>query len=524
MPKGLDYLINLKDGDLSGTGKAKKELEGLDNAVEHSNANMTGFGSTIGKVGGLLAGAFAIDQIASLGNDIIQVRGEFQGFENLLANQFGPSAEKVFSDIKSFAKSSPFEVDQLTEAFLKLQGSGFNPTIEKMEQLGNIAAAKNKSFDQLTEAIMDAQTGEFERLKEFQIRASKSGDQVTLSYQGVAKTMKMSQSAIEDYILGLGELDSIKGAMIAKSDTFIGRQSNENDMITEFKNMIGKDLEPVINDYLDARVEIIKSLQDGWEWTKKNKDMLIISAEVIGIAAGAYLTYRSYIMATELPMKLMAAGQWAINAAMTANPIGLIVAGIAAFTGGIILAYKHSETFRASIDGLTSMAKELWSVIKETFGAFSGGISKLFDGDIVGGLKDIGKALVNSNPIGLAINEGKRLGNAFNKGYDDSLAASKASEKNGMVGSASGLVGSASGKGKTPSGVTAGAGTGKGKDSTTISSGTSVRNVQVTINKLVETLQVHTTNIQGGAADIKRQITELLTAAVHDSELSLGSQ
>lgn len=40
------------------------------------------------------------------------------------------------------------------------------------------------------------------------------------------------------------------------------------------------------------------------------------------------------------------AAQWLLNAALNANPIGLIIAGIALLVVGIIIAYKHSETFR----------------------------------------------------------------------------------------------------------------------------------------------------------------------------------
>lgn len=44
------------------------------------------------------------------------------------------------------------------------------------------------------------------------------------------------------------------------------------------------------------------------------------------------------------------AAQWLLNAALNANPIGLIVIALAALVGGLILAYKNSETFRAIVD------------------------------------------------------------------------------------------------------------------------------------------------------------------------------
>lgn len=54
--------------------------------------------------------------------------------------------------------------------------------------------------------------------------------------------------------------------------------------------------------------------------------------------------------------KGMAAAQWLLNAAMDANPIVLVVAAIALLAVGMVIAYKHSATFRAIVhDALTAV-------------------------------------------------------------------------------------------------------------------------------------------------------------------------
>jgi len=83
--------------------------------------------------------------------------------------------------------------------------------------------------------------------------------------------------------------------------------------------------------------------------------------------------------------KVWAAGQWLLNVALTANPIGVVVMAIAALVGAIILAYKNSETFRKIVDAamkgvqksigwLVDKAvagfKRLWESIKEVWGWF----------------------------------------------------------------------------------------------------------------------------------------------------------
>lgn len=82
-------------------------------------------------------------------------------------------------------------------------------------------------------------------------------------------------------------------------------------------------------------------------------------------AQGAALkVYAVVTKATMLATKAWAAVQWVLNAALTANPIGLIVVAIAALVAGIIIAYKRSETFRKIVDGalqaVGAAAKWLW--------------------------------------------------------------------------------------------------------------------------------------------------------------------
>lgn len=61
--------------------------------------------------------------------------------------------------------------------------------------------------------------------------------------------------------------------------------------------------------------------------------------------------------------KVMAVSQWALNAAMTANPIGLIVLGIAALVAGLVIAFQRSETFRSIVTGAFDKVKVAASAV-----------------------------------------------------------------------------------------------------------------------------------------------------------------
>jgi hypothetical protein len=54
---------------------------------------------------------------------------------------------------------------------------------------------------------------------------------------------------------------------------------------------------------------------------------------------------------TAVAIRVMAAAQWAMNAAMAANPVGLVVLAVIALIAVVVIAYKKSETFRNIVQG-----------------------------------------------------------------------------------------------------------------------------------------------------------------------------
>jgi len=59
--------------------------------------------------------------------------------------------------------------------------------------------------------------------------------------------------------------------------------------------------------------------------------------------------------------------QWLLNAALSANPIGLVVIAIAALVVGLVIAYKKSETFRKIVDAAFNA---VWDIAKKLFNWF----------------------------------------------------------------------------------------------------------------------------------------------------------
>jgi phage-related protein len=86
---------------------------------------------------------------------------------------------------------------------------------------------------------------------------------------------------------------------------------------------------------------------------------LVLSLESVqkAKAAAATAVHTAATTAQTAASKAAAAGQFILNAALAANPIGLVVAGIALLVGGLILAYNKSETFRTIVQNAMEVAK-----------------------------------------------------------------------------------------------------------------------------------------------------------------------
>lgn len=260
--------------DAAEVQRLKKEIESLEKntskfgkGLKDNGGALSGFTQGLKRTALLAAAAFAVEKVKEYGQKIVEITAKFRKLEAVLGNTLGDrsAAQRAFSEIVAFASQTPFQVDELTESFVKLANQGFVPTTEELRRLGDLAASTGKSFDQLAEAVIDAQVGEFERLKEFGIQARQSGEEVIFTFRGVQTAVENNSEAIRAYLLGLGELQGVSGSMAAISETLAGKLSNLEDNITRLANALGQRLSSVTSGALDALNGLLDSVTDFFE-------------------------------------------------------------------------------------------------------------------------------------------------------------------------------------------------------------------------------------------------------------------
>lgn len=214
-------------------------------------------------------GALASIGAGALAQGMINTAASFENLELSLTTITGSSAKaKAAMDwITEFTATTPYELEEVANAFKKLSAYGLEPT-KYLRTLGDTAASMGKSLDMAVEAFADAATGQFERLKEFGIRATTEGNKVTFAWvkngQQLTKTVEKTGTAITE---SLGQIwsERFSGGMERLSQGWSGMWSNLQDQITLFSKAV---MDSGVFDYLKARLrETLETLtrmtQDG---------------------------------------------------------------------------------------------------------------------------------------------------------------------------------------------------------------------------------------------------------------------
>lgn len=257
-------ITNLNKG-LAKTEKGLKDLQGQSNRTSKTiQGNMSKTNAVVTKLTGALGAMLTIGAAVQFTKAIIDVRGEFEKFRAVLTNTLGSAeaANKEFAKIQKFAADTPFSVRELADSFVRLVNQGFKPTVIELRKLGDLAASTGKEFIQLTEAIIDAQTGEFERLKEFGIRASKQGDVVKFTFKEIETQVDFTASAIQGYILSLGDMEGVSGAMAAISETLQGKISNLGDSWESLLDTMGGRTSGIMTGVIALLSDLLISIED----------------------------------------------------------------------------------------------------------------------------------------------------------------------------------------------------------------------------------------------------------------------
>lgn len=306
---------------------------------------MTGFGVAAVGTGTAILGAFgvAVKSAADMESLMVALNTAFQGNE--------AAANSAFNVIREFSAKTPYQLNEVMTGFIKLKNMGLDPSMAALESYGNTASSMGKSLNQMIEAVADAATGEFERLKEFGIRAKTQGDQVTFTFRGVETTVAKNAEQIERYLMKIGQTD-FAGGMEKQSQTLNGRLSTLRDNLDMTAATIGKIFLPAVSDMVAGITPFLERLsQLAGEYPIVPK--IAAGFGLASLALGGFALAAAGILKAVAVFKTVAGAITVVTGAIKvmtavamANPIVAIATAIAA---AAILIYQNWDMVKKGL-------------------------------------------------------------------------------------------------------------------------------------------------------------------------------
>lgn len=286
--------------------------------------------------------------LAALGAVALKSSADLEVLKTSLTTAFEgnkKAADAAFKSIEQFASNTPYALEEVLQGFLKLKNMGLDPSEAALTSYGNTASSMGKSLNDMIEAVADAATGEFERLKEFGIKAKSEGDKVSFTFQGVTTTIGKNSEEIQDYLLDIGNT-KFAGGIERQAQTMKGSFSTMMDnlklLAADFGDIMATAIKPLVKYVTDLAARF----RDLDPTTKK---VITVVAALVS-AIGPLLVILGTLMTTVIPGVITAFS--GLTAVMIANPFGAVAAAI----GIAITAFKLWNG--VTTDALSQIDKE----------------------------------------------------------------------------------------------------------------------------------------------------------------------
>lgn len=417
LAKTQELEAKLRDlGERVRTAKSVKEITALNKEIAATQKELDGVktGAMEQKVGGAaarmrslfsglaapIAGAFAVGGITAFGSSVMKAAADAQAYSTALEVmlQDKGKADAMVAQVKEFAATTPFELPQVQAASQQLLAFGFDSArvVPQLTTLGNVASALNQPIGDIAYLFGTARVqGRLytNDLMQFMNRGipivSELSKVLGVSEAQVKKLTEEGKVGFEDLEKAMENLGGaggrFDGLMDRQSKTIGGTLSNLSDAWGQFKSDLGLSLAPVIEGGIAMLSNALGGLRKAMTWVMDHGDQIRTTIEVVGLAVGTYTTLlvannsaliwnrilqgqagaaaklkALWLGLTTGAVRGATAAQWSWNAALTANPIGIVILAIGALVAAVVYAWRNCEGFRNAV-------LQLWEKVKPVF-------------------------------------------------------------------------------------------------------------------------------------------------------------
>ena len=395
----------------AGLQQAQNAIKGIDTSVATASTGMTNFMTKIKQVGTTMGVAFAGTQIVQFGKDTIMAASSMAESVSKVKVVFGESADAVFKfgdgAAKSMGMSNQAAIEaagtygNLFQAFGIGQGKANEMSTTLVQLAADLGSFNNTSTEEAINALRSGLSGETEPLKRYGVALNETTLKAKAMAMGFGEIKGAMDPAIKAQVTYALVLEQTKLAQGDYERTAGGTANKMKSLQAEFQNAkvaVGDMLMPAFTAILAVLKAVIPVITGITKYFKENADALKMYTIILGTAAAAFYGYRAAIVATRVAKQLyvvvmaimkgatlasiastngLAASMLVLNAAMRANPVGLIVTGLMILGAAFVWAWKKSETFRGIVIAGVQVILNGFALLVQGIGKFIGMLSKI---------------------------------------------------------------------------------------------------------------------------------------------------
>lgn len=349
---------------VSDTNAATKGLDGVASKADRMKAGL----GTAAKVSGaalLGLGAAAI----SAGNAAAEDAAQQAVLATALRKNAGANDEAIASTedwIDATARATGVADDQLRPALATLVRATGDTAVAQgaLTTAMDVSAATGKSVESVSAALAKGYAGNTSALGRLvpglDEAAIKSGDMALVMDDLAAKT---------------------GGTAAAAADTAAGSMARMGVTMDETKETLGAALIPAMDKFAKITAKAAEFVEKHSGATQILIGIVAALAVGIIVVNAALKAYRAFVVVST-------AVQWLWNAALAANPIGLIVLAILALAAALVIAWKKSETFR-------EIVTKAWEAVKSAAKSVLDWLGQAWS-DVWGTLKSVAEPVLDA--------------------------------------------------------------------------------------------------------------------------------
>lgn len=416
--KAADEIDDLSDSMNDASKKSDKLSDDLDELKGATKKAGDGFTVFKGVLADLVSNGinFVLNGIHNLVGEAISASDTMYKFEQTMgfAGYDSSVIEEASDRVKDYADKTVYNLDTIANTTAQLAANGIKDYSGLTEALGNLNAVAGGNADTFTSVAsaltQTAGAGKLTTENWNQVANAIPGASGKLqealkeagAYTGdFREAMAKGEITAEEFNAAIMKLGNEPVAVEAATSvaTFEGAIGNlQATIVTGLQQIISEIGTENITGFLSKLTEMvgkaIKAISSAVKWVKKNLPA------VLTLVIGLTTAYTAQVVANKVAIiaataaeKGMTVAQYAaataqkaLNLAMSANPIGLIIAGITALVAAFMLLWKNCEGFR-------EFWINLWNTIKEAVAAVGEWFSNLWN-NIVTWFKDIWNGVV----------------------------------------------------------------------------------------------------------------------------------